>query len=141
VKSEEYLDNIICRLQRDISIQKKLKKRITSEENEYFHNLKLVSKKLLLNFPQSDRGGRNPFILAASMIIASDILMARNDEFPQCYKKKSRRGILTQKYISEILNIAEFTLREHFLLLAKPLMEEKSNKHLIINNEQRILEI
>lgn len=141
VKSEEYLDNIICRLQRDTSIQKKLKKRITSEENEYFHNLKLVSKKLLLNFPLSDRGGRNPFILAASMIIASDILLARTDEFPQCYKKKSRRGILTQKYIAKILNIAEFTLREHFLLLAKPLMEEGSKKKLIINDEQRILEI
>jgi transcription initiation factor TFIIIB Brf1 subunit/transcription initiation factor TFIIB len=76
-----------------------------------------------MNFPQSDRGGRNPFILAAAIIIASDIMLARHGMFHHCYKRKSRRGILTQKHIARILSIAEFTLREHYLLLAKPLME------------------
>jgi transcription initiation factor TFIIIB Brf1 subunit/transcription initiation factor TFIIB len=128
VKSEEYLDNIICRLQRDSYIYRKQRKRTNCENNEYFHWLKLVAKKLLSKFPQSDRGGRNPFILAAAILIASDIMLARKEAFPQCYKKKSRRGILTQKYIAKILNVAEFTLREHFLLLAKPLMEEESHK-------------
>ena len=126
VKSEEYLDNIICRLQRDDNIHTKLKKRINGEKNEYFQRLKLGARKLLLNFPQSNRGGRNPFILAAAIIIASDIMLARKVIFPHCYKKISRRGILTQKYIAKSLSIAEFTLREHFLLLAKPLMEEVS---------------
>ena len=123
VKSEEYLDNIISRLQRDNDILKQLKKKIIVEKTEYFHYLKLGSKKLLVNFPRSDRGGRNPFILAAAIIIASDIMLARQELFPHCYKRKSRRGILTQKHIARILSIAEFTLREHFLLLAKPLME------------------
>ncbi|MFX1285447.1 MAG: hypothetical protein ACFFB5_17520 [Promethearchaeota archaeon] len=123
VKSEEYLDNIISRLQRDNDIIKQFKKKIIINKNEYFHYLKLGSKRLLINFPQSDRGGRNPFILAAAIIIASDILLARQIFFPHCYKRKSRRGILTQKHIARILSIAEFTLREHFLLLAKPLME------------------
>lgn len=126
VKSEEYLDNIICRLQRDDNIHKKLKKRINGEKNEYFQRLKLGARKLLLNFPKSNRGGRNPFILAAAVIVASDIMLARKVIFPHCYKKISRRGILTQKYIAKSLSIAEFTLREHFLLLAKPLMEEVS---------------
>lgn len=133
VKSEEYLDNIISRLQKDNDIIQHLKKKTIIDKNEYFHYLKLGAKKLLINFPQSDRGGRNPFILAAAIIIASDILLAQQNLFPHCYKRKSRRGILTQKHIARILNIAEFTLREHFLLLAKPLMEvEIRNNQLLV---------
>ncbi|WP_455463240.1 hypothetical protein, partial [Candidatus Hodarchaeum mangrovi] len=80
---------------------------------------------LLSRFPSFDRGGRNPFILAAAVIIASDILLAQKNVFPNCYKKRSKRGILTQKYIAKMLDIAEFTLREHFLLLIKPLIEQE----------------
>ncbi|MFX0126434.1 MAG: hypothetical protein ACFFAE_22645, partial [Candidatus Hodarchaeota archaeon] len=93
------------------------------DKNEYFICLKLGAKKLFLNFPKTNRGGRNPFILAASIIIASDILLARQVLFPHCYLRSSKRGILTQKHLANLLNIAEFTLREHYLLLAKPLLE------------------
>ncbi len=127
VKSEEYLNNIISRLQRDPEVLKRMNRKIT-DQYEYFHCLRLEAKKLLLNFPLTERGGRNPFILAASIIIAADILLARQICYQHCYRRPSRRGILTQKYMSELLNIAEFTLREHFLLLAKPLMEDKSQK-------------
>jgi transcription initiation factor TFIIIB Brf1 subunit/transcription initiation factor TFIIB len=122
VKSEEYLENIISRLQRDKEILKRVKKKINNK-TEYFNILKIGAKKLLMNFPLSERGGRNPFILAASIIIAADIMLARKLIFPHCYVRRSRRGILTQKYIAKILNIAEFTLREHYLLLAKPLID------------------
>ena len=57
------------------------------------------------------------------MINAADIILARHKMFPQCYLSQRRRGVLTQKKLSEILEIAEFTLREHYLLLAKPLVE------------------
>ncbi|MFX1546379.1 MAG: hypothetical protein ACFFCU_09235 [Promethearchaeota archaeon] len=125
VKSEEYLDTIISRLQRDAAILKQVQKKIVVIKNEYFHYLKVTAKKLLMNFPRSNRGGRNPFILAAAIIVASDILLAQQNLFSHCYKHKSKRGILTQKHIAKILSIAEFTLREHFLLLAKPLMEDE----------------
>jgi transcription initiation factor TFIIIB Brf1 subunit/transcription initiation factor TFIIB len=123
VKSEEYLDNIICRIKRDSRILTQLNKKVKVDINDYFHYLKVGAKKLLFNFPRSARGGRNPFILAAAIIIASDIMLARQNLLLQCYKRNSRRGVLTQKYIAKILNIAEFTLREHFLQLAKPIME------------------
>jgi len=125
VKSEEYLDNILCRLQRDNKILKKLEKKVVLDKNQYFYYLKLTSKKILSRFPSFDRGGRNPFILAAAVIIASDILLAQKNIFSNCYKKRSKRGVLTQKYIAELLDIAEFTLREHFLLLIKPLIEQE----------------
>ncbi|MFX0185144.1 MAG: hypothetical protein ACFE95_18840 [Candidatus Hodarchaeota archaeon] len=127
VKSEEYLDSILCRLQRDIDILNRIDRKIR-EKNEYFHCIKLGAKHLLLNFPIAERGGRNPFILAASIIIASDILLARHIIYPHCYYRPSRRGILTQKKIADLLKIAEFTLREHYLLLAKPLMETEIKK-------------
>ena len=125
VKSEEYLDNIICRLKNNEDIRTRLSKRSNLSVNEFFQYLKVGAKKILAKFPSSDRGGRNPFILAAAIIVAADILLARHVLFPQCYVNRTRRGILTQKYIASTLEIAEFTLREHFLLLVKPLLAEK----------------
>jgi transcription initiation factor TFIIIB Brf1 subunit/transcription initiation factor TFIIB len=130
VKSEEYLENILSRLERDPSIIHRIGKRI-KDQREYFRCLRLCAKKLLHNFPLLSRGGRNPFILAASIIVASDILLARHTIFPQCYIRQSRRGILTQKHIAKILDIAEFTLREHYLVMAKPLMESLINQNRI----------
>ncbi len=122
VKSEEYLDAIIGRIQKDYLIRNAIQKR-TSNREEFFQHLRVVAKQLLNQFPLVKRGGRNPFILAAAMINAADILLARQKIFPGCYLKQSRRGVLTQKKLSEILEIAEFTLREHYLLLAKPLVQ------------------
>ncbi|MHA1974983.1 MAG: hypothetical protein ACTSW1_18480 [Candidatus Hodarchaeales archaeon] len=125
VKSEEYLENIICTLQRDSKIINKIKNKIAVDEEEYFQYLRISAKKIFSFFPSSQRGGRNPFILSAAVIVASDILLAQKKLFPSCYKRTSKRGILTQKYISQILNIAEFTLREHYLLVIKPLVFDK----------------
>ncbi len=50
VKSEEYLDNIISRLQRDNDILRQLKKKIIPEKNEYFHYLKVVSSPIKRGF-------------------------------------------------------------------------------------------
>ena len=122
VKSEEYLDTIISRIQKDYSIRSAIQKKI-GDRTEFFRCLKAVARQLLYQFPTKRRGGRNPFILAAAMLNASDIILARHKIFPHCYIKRSRRGILTQKKLSEILDIAEFTLREHYLLLAKPLID------------------
>jgi transcription initiation factor TFIIIB Brf1 subunit/transcription initiation factor TFIIB len=122
VKSEEYLDSIISRIQRDYSLRSQIERKI-DKKDDYFHNLRIVTKQLLTYFPLKKRGGRNPFVLAAAMINAADIILARQKIFPNCYLRKSRRGILTQKRLSKILDIAEFTLREHYLLLAKPLID------------------
>ena len=122
VKSEEYLDSIISRMQRDYSLRELVKRKINPKVDYYIH-LRIVTKKLLTLFPLKKRGGRNPFVLATAMINAADIILARKKIFPDCYLKKCRRGILTQKKLSKILDIAEFTLREHYLLLAKPLID------------------
>ena len=122
MKSEEYLESIISRIQRDYSLREFVKRKI-NQKVDYYTHLRIVAKQLLTLFPIKKRGGRNPFILAAAMINAADIILARQKIFPECYLKKCRRGFLTQKKLSKILDIAEFTLREHYLLLAKPLIE------------------
>ncbi|MHA2095312.1 MAG: hypothetical protein ACW98F_11845, partial [Candidatus Hodarchaeales archaeon] len=111
VKSEEYLDTIIGRIQKEYVLRNAIQKRTRNRE-EYFQHLRVVSKQLLNQFPVIKRGGRNPFILAAAMINAADILLARHKIFPLCYLRQTRRGVLTQKKLSEVLDIAEFTLRE-----------------------------
>ncbi len=121
VKSEEYLDSIIGRIQRDYNLKGAIQKKI-GDRDEFFRCLKVVARQLLKQFPTIKRGGRNPFILAAAMLNAADIILARHKIFAHCYLRQSRRGVLTQKKLSEILDIAEFTLREHYLVLAKPLI-------------------
>ena len=53
------------------------------------------------------------------MINAADIILARHKVFPQCYLNQRRRGVLTQKKISEILlSFKSRSLREsirHFI--------------------------
>lgn len=123
MKSEEYLSPIIRRLRQHNTISHQLSQRIRVSTDEYFNYLRTGAKTILHKHPRSARGGHNPFILAAATIIASDILLARHILFPQCYTRKTRRDFLTQRQLATVLNIAKFTIREHFLLLVKPLME------------------
>ncbi|MHA1373332.1 MAG: hypothetical protein ACTSR7_03450 [Promethearchaeota archaeon] len=58
------------------------------------------------------RGGRNPFILTGAIIYLADKLLAK--EFNQ-------KAILTQKLISEATNIAEYSIRDHYVNLLKPI--------------------
>ena len=123
VKPESYVENILSKLRNDIETVKLLNHKINDLER-YFRAIRLVSRRILLEFPNHLRGGRNPFVFACAVVVASDNLLARKVFFTDCYKNKTRRGSITQKRISEIMNIAEFTLREHYLMLVKPKMEK-----------------
>jgi len=58
------------------------------------------------------RGGRNPFILTGAVIYLADKLLSK--EFNQ-------KTVLTQKLISDATKIAEYSIRDHYVNLLKPI--------------------
>ena len=69
-------------------------------------------REILYNLNSWQRGGRNPFILTGAIIYLADKLLAR---------QYNQKAILTQKIISEATKIAEYSIRDHYVNLLKPL--------------------
>ena len=65
-----------------------------------------------------DRGGRNPFILTGAIIYLADKLLSK--EFNQ-------KALLTQKIISIATDIAEYSIRDHYVNLLKPIFIQKES--------------
>ena len=112
-KSEDY----ITRLINDVIRHPDLDERLTKKGNEFskkeFENrLTIMGRGILKNLTSSRRGGRNPFILAGAIIYLADKLVAKQD---------GQKAVLTQKIISEATKIAEYSIRDHYVNLLKPL--------------------
>jgi len=116
-KSEDYLTRLI-----DNTINhKELKTRLVKKGSnwslkEFQDYLTIKSRKVLNKLTSWHRGGRNPFILTGAIIYLADKLLA--DEY-------SQKAILTQKIISEATKIAEYSIRDHYVNLLKPLFINK----------------
>ena len=112
-KSEDY----ITRLINDVIKHKELDDRIIKKGNywtkkEFQNSLTIKCREILKNLTVNRRGGRNPFILAGAIIYLADKLLARQRE---------QKPVLTQKIISEATKIAEYSIRDHYVNLLKPL--------------------
>jgi transcription initiation factor TFIIIB Brf1 subunit/transcription initiation factor TFIIB len=71
---------------------------------------------ILKELPEWQRGGRNPFILTGAIIYLADRLLA---------KEFGSKNILTQKIISRSTKIAEYSIRDHYVNLLKPIFLKK----------------
>ena len=80
----------------------------------YIQSLRKLTKELLENLSDEKRGGRDPFALACACVVGADVIIGR-------YNKR-RRGYITQGTLARINNVAEFTLREHYLTIVKPIL-------------------
>ena len=112
-KSEDYL----IRLVDEVTNHKCLKERIEKKgvlwsEPKFQNELILKCREILKDLPMWKRGGRNPFILMGAIIYLADKLLA---------KDYNQKAILTQKIISEATNIAEYSIRDHYVNLLKPI--------------------
>ncbi len=112
-KSEDYLVRLINQVINHNDLEERLKKkRIFWSKNEFQNKLIIVCRTLLKELTLWHRGGRNPFILTGAIIYLADKLLAREN----CQKT-----ILTQKIIAEATNIAEYSIRDHYVNLLKPM--------------------
>ncbi|MBY9007550.1 MAG: transcription initiation factor IIB family protein [Candidatus Lokiarchaeota archaeon] len=111
-KSEDYLNRLIHQVMAHNNLNERMSKKGINWTKEEFQNFLLKKAiEILEKLTSWKRGGRNPFILTGAIIYLADKLIAKE------YKKKS---ILTQKMISEATNIAEYSIRDHYVNLLKP---------------------
>jgi len=115
--SEDYLNRLIDNIinQKDLEMRLEKKESVWSKED---YKCKLTSKcrLILASLNKWDRGGRNPFILTGAIIYLADKLLSK--EFNQ-------KTVLTQKLISLATNIAEYSIRDHYVNLLKPIFIKK----------------
>ena len=119
-QSEDYL----IRLINDIFIQEDLgerliRKNILWTKDEFQNKLNQKCRQILNTLTPWHRGGRNPFILTGAVIYLADKLLAREN---------NHKAILTQKLISDATNIAEYSIRDHYVNLLKPIFLSKLAK-------------
>jgi transcription initiation factor TFIIIB Brf1 subunit/transcription initiation factor TFIIB len=112
-KSEDYITRLID----DVIQHNELDERLIKKGNiwskkEFQINLTKKCREILKRLTFSCRGGRNPFILAGAIIYLADKLLARQYD---------QKAVLTQKVISEGTKIAEYSIRDHYVNLLKPL--------------------
>jgi len=112
-KSEDYLIRLTSEIFNHPELEFRLKKKGNNWIKKEFQNIITIkSREILTNLNIWQRGGRNPFILTAAIIYLADKLIA---------KKYNQKAILTQKLISEATKIAEYSIRDHYVNLLKPL--------------------
>ncbi len=102
-QSEEFVGKVVERL-REISF---ISVRISLSHmapDTYFAELEQTAKDLISRIPPHKRSGKNPFLLAASAVFASSILIA---------SKAKAENIFNKAQYSKDVGIAEFTLRNH----------------------------
>ncbi|MFX0007202.1 MAG: hypothetical protein ACFFAV_10810 [Candidatus Hermodarchaeota archaeon] len=112
-KSEDYLIRLIDEVIKHNSLKERLmKKEVMLTEVEFQNNLITKCREILKKLPIRQRGGRNPFILTGAIIYLADKLLAKDN---------NQKSILTQKIISEATKIAEYSIRDHYVNLLKPM--------------------
>ena len=112
-RSENYVMRLIDEVINHKDLVKRLvKKGVLWSKIKFQNNLIIKCREILKDLPLWQRGGRNPFILTGAIIYLADKLLA---------KENSQKAILTQKIISEATNIAEYSIRDHYVNLLKPL--------------------
>jgi transcription initiation factor TFIIIB Brf1 subunit/transcription initiation factor TFIIB len=119
-QSEDYLIRLINDIINQESLNQRLiKKNVLWTKEEFQNRLTQKCRQILSKLTTRHRGGRNPFILTGAVIYLADKLLAREN-----YQK----AILTQKFISDATNIAEYSIRDHYVNLLKPLFFTKVAK-------------
>ncbi|MFX1535770.1 MAG: hypothetical protein ACFFDI_16270, partial [Promethearchaeota archaeon] len=88
--------------------------------NVFFLELRKEVQKILKDLIAEKRSGRNPYILASAVIVGADVLMS--------VKRGRKTGTLSQAIIAKVCGVAEFTLREHYLKIIRPLIADRKTE-------------
>ncbi len=117
LKSEKYVPKLIREIIKFKGLTERMKKKeIGWNLSEYERELTRMTEELLNRLNRSQRGGRNPLILAGAIIYCADKLLAI---------KNHQKKILTQRMISSATKIAEYSIRDHYVSLLKPIFMRK----------------
>ncbi|WP_457556435.1 hypothetical protein [Candidatus Harpocratesius sp.] len=111
-QSEDFISRFINDIVNSKEILKRMKiKNSKWQKEEYRRLLHKKSLYILKQLNAKKRGSRNPYILAATVVYCADRLIA---------KEFQTKPILTQKTASNAMNIAEYSIRDHYVKILKP---------------------
>ncbi|MFX1275894.1 MAG: hypothetical protein ACFFBP_06785 [Promethearchaeota archaeon] len=118
-KSEAYLNRLINETTNHNDLPERMKKKqISWTIDEYKVILTKKCREILSKLSTWKRGGRNPFILMGAVIYLADRLIA---------KEYDQKIILTQRMISQGTKIAEYSIRDHYVKVLKPMFIDIKN--------------
>lgn len=113
-KSEDYIGRLIDSIISYPNIEKRMKKKKSNLNlNEYRNKLYNETISLLKEIKMPQRGGRNPFIFAGAAIYCADKILAI---------KSKTKVILTQKIAALSMDIAEYSIRDHYVSIFKKIL-------------------
>jgi len=116
-RSEDYITRLINDvINHEELVKRLLKKDILWSKKEFQNKITKKCYNIFNVLTLKLRGGRNPFILTGAIIYLADKLLAKDYE---------QKAVLTQKIIAEATNIAEYSIRDHYVNLLKPLFMKK----------------
>lgn len=118
-KSEDYIIRLVNAITNYPPIVNRMKKKSSTWNiDEYKDKLLKKSLDILRLMVPRIRGSRNPFILAGAVVYCADKILA---------KKHNSKSILTQKVASDAMEIAEYSIRDHYVKILKPFVLLKNN--------------
>ncbi len=118
--SEDFITRLVNMVVNNEDLEKRLnKKEITWTRGDLENLLSQKCREILKKLTLKNRGGRNPFILAGAIIYLADKLLAKDHD---------QKPILTQKIIAKSTEIAEYSIRDHYLKVLKPAFIAKKDE-------------
>ena len=112
-KSEDYINRFVNSIVNSTEIcDRMVKKGISWTKEEYKRKLETTCNTTLKLLKLNVRRARNPFILAGAVVYCADKLIA---------KENKTKTILTQKSASNAMEIAEYSIRDHYVKVLKPI--------------------
>ncbi|MHA1749972.1 MAG: hypothetical protein ACTSYF_15175 [Promethearchaeota archaeon] len=119
-KGEDYLVRLLNKLYNFPSFKSRFNVKLGNFGiKQYYSSLKKCALKIMNAIPKRIKDPRNPFILSGASIYGADVLLAK-----ATYKKR----VLTQKLLSDATGIAEYSIRDHYCSVIKPIVQLLAEK-------------
>ncbi|MFX1536795.1 MAG: hypothetical protein ACFFDI_21470 [Promethearchaeota archaeon] len=112
----DYYEFILSKTSQDSRILQILEKKKQHPET-FFQNIRKPYRLFLEKMSLEKREGRNTYVLACATFVGADISLVRT-------QKNKKSSFIPQNLLAKVLDVAEFTLREHFLKIVKPVIPE-----------------
>ncbi|MFX1521694.1 MAG: hypothetical protein ACFFCD_17445 [Promethearchaeota archaeon] len=121
-KSEDYIPRLASKVIKHPEITSRIRRRLW--KSSVYQSLLMKTANMLLDkITPEQRGGRHPYIFAAAVLYGADLLIA---------KQFDRRSVLTQKLLAKIVNVAEYSIRDHYCTLLKHNVKGKQRPKVVI---------
>ncbi|MFX0094133.1 MAG: hypothetical protein ACFFBD_20515 [Candidatus Hodarchaeota archaeon] len=116
----DYYETILSKISQDSRVIQTLEKKKMIPEI-FFQDIRSSYHLFLKKITLERREGRNTYVLACATFVGADMLLAHT-------QKNRKSSFIPQNLLANVLDVAEFTLREHFLKIVKPMIPDLLSK-------------